>query len=75
MQAETIERYVREGKLGPDLTVPMSERRTFKYFKEVSLERYARQYGWTLIDDSNRKDLFMDMVRKMDMSYSYSNIT
>ena len=30
VQAETIERYVREGKLVPDLVVPMSEHRTFK---------------------------------------------
>lgn len=74
VQAETIERYVREGKLVPDLTVPMSEHRIFKYFKEESLEKYARQYGWTLIDDSNRKDLFMDMIRKMDMSYSYKPV-
>lgn len=74
VQAETIERYVREGKLVPDLTVPMSEHRTFKYFKEESLEKYARQYGWTLIDDSNRKELFMDMIRKMDMSYSYKPV-
>lgn len=74
VQAETIERYVREGKLVPDLTVPMSEHRIFKYFKEESLEKYARQYGWTLIDDSNRKELFMDMIRKMDMSYSYKPV-
>ncbi|HJG27269.1 MAG TPA: DEAD/DEAH box helicase, partial [Subdoligranulum variabile] len=50
VQTENIERYVREGKLVPDLVVPMSEHRTFKYFKEETLERYARQYGWTLID-------------------------
>lgn len=70
VQTETIERYVREGKLVPDLVVPMSEHRTFKYFKEESLQRYAEQYGWTLIDDSNRKDMFMDMIQQMDMSYS-----
>ena len=74
VQTETIERYVREGRLVPDLTVPMSEHRTFKYFREESLEKYAQQYGWTLIDDSNRKDMFMDMVRKMDMSYSYKPV-
>ena len=74
VQAETIERYVREGKLVPDMTVPMSEHRTFKYFKEESLEKYARQYGWTIIDDSNRNELFMDMIRKMDMSYSYKPV-
>lgn len=74
VQTETIERYVREGKLVPDLVVPMSEHRTFKYFKEETLRKYAKQYGWTLIDDSNRKDMFMDMIRQMDMSYSYKPV-
>mgnify|MGYP003291667787 CR=1 FL=1 len=74
VQSETIERYVREGKLVPDLIVPMSEHRTFKYFKEETLQKYAEQYGWTLIDDSNRKDMFMDMIRQMDMSYSYKPV-
>ena len=44
------------------------------YFKEESLERYAKENGWTLIDDSNRKDMFMDMIRQMDMSYSYKPV-
>ena len=74
VQSETIERYVREGKLIPDLIVPMSEHRVFKYFKEESLERYAKEYGWTLIDDQNRKNLFMEMVVEMDMSYSYKPV-
>ena len=74
VQAETIERYVREGKLVPDLIVPMSEHRTFKYFKEETLRAYAEQYGWRLIDDGNRKDLFMEMIRQMDMSYSYKPV-
>ena len=74
VQTETIERYVREGKLVPDLVVPMSERRTFKYFKEETLEKYAKEYGWTIIDDSNRKELFLDMIRQMDMSYSYKPV-
>ena len=74
VQTETIERYVREGKLVPDLIVPMSEHRTFKYFKEKTLQAYAEQYGWKLIDDSNRKQLFMEMVEQMDMSYSYKPV-
>lgn len=74
VQSETIEHYVREGKLVPDLTVPMSDYRTFKYFKEESLERYAKQFGWILIDDSNRKEIFMEMLRQMDMSYSYKPV-
>lgn len=74
VQSETIDKYVRDGRLVPDLIVPMSEHRTFKYFKQAALEKYATEYGWTLIDDSNRKDMFMDMVRKMDMNYSYKPI-
>ena len=52
----------------------MSEHRTFKYFKEETLQAYAEQYGWKLIDDSNRKQLFMEMVEQMDMSYSYKPV-
>lgn len=74
VQSETIERYVREGLLIPDLVVPMSEYRTFKYYKEESLVAYAEKYGWTIIDDNNRKASFMEMIRQMDMSYSYKTI-
>ena len=74
VQTETIERYVREGLLVPDLIIPMSEHRTFKYFKEETLTATAEKFGWTLIDDSNRKAMFMDMVRRMDMSYSYKPV-
>lgn len=74
VQSETIERYVREGKIVPDLSVPMSEHRVFKYFKEESLKRYAEEFGWQLIDDKNRKELFMKMVDDMDMSYSYKPV-
>ena len=45
-----------------------------KWRKEESLQKYADQYGWTLIDDTNRKDLFLDMIRQMDMSYSYKPV-
>lgn len=74
VQSETIEKYLREGKLISDLIVPMSEHRTFKYFKEETLERYAQEYGWQLIDDKNRKEIFMKMVEQMDMSYSYKPV-
>lgn len=74
VQSETIERYIREGFLAPDLIVPMSEHRTFKYFKEETLQSYAEKYGWRLIDDDNRKELFMEMVQQMDMSYSYKPV-
>ena len=74
VQSETVERYIREGKLVPDLVIPMSEHRSFQYFREETLQRYAEEFGWTIIDDTNRKDKFMEMVRQMDMSYSYKPV-
>lgn len=72
--SETVERYIREGEIIPDLIVPMSEHRTFKYFTEETLEKTADKFGWGLINDDNRKELFMEMIRQMDMSYSYKPV-
>ena len=74
VQSETVERYIREGKITPDMIVPMSEHKKLKYFKEETLEAAAEEYGWTIINDDNRKELFMDMIRQMDMSYSYKPV-
>ena len=74
VQSETIDRYIREGKIIPDLKIPMSGNRTFKYFKEETINSYVKQFGWKLITPSNMKDMFMDMVEKMEMSYSYKPV-
>ncbi len=74
VQTETIERYIREGKLKPDLEVPIGDKRSFKYFKEDTVRKYASEYGWELITAANMKDKFMGMVKTMDMSYSYKPV-
>jgi len=74
VQTETIERYLREGKITPDLEVPFGDKRSFNYFKEATVEGYAKEYGWELINPANMKDKFMDMVRTMDMSFSYKPV-
>ena len=74
VQSETVEHYIQEGKIQPDLVVPMSEHRSFKYFKEETLVASAEQYGWTLINDDNRKTIFMNMIQRMDMTYSYKPV-
>lgn len=72
--SETVEKYIREGEIIPDLIVPISEHRTFRYFTEETLEKTADKFGWKLINDENRKELFMEMIRQMDMSYSYKPV-
>lgn len=72
--SETVEKYIREGTIIPDLIVPMSEHRTFKYFSEETLNKTAEKFGWRLINDDNRKQLFLEMIQQMDMSYSYKPV-
>ncbi len=74
VQAETIDRYIKDGKLQPDLEIPMSSNRTFKYFRKDTIDKYVKKYGWIFITPANMKDMFMDMVDKMDMSYSYKPV-
>ncbi|WP_309244975.1 hypothetical protein [Clostridium tagluense] len=73
VQSETIGRYIREGKIVPDLEVPMGAR-SFKYFKEQSVKKYANEFDWEIINAANTKKKFMEMVKTMDMSYSYKPV-
>ena len=73
-QSETIERYIKEGKIVPDMEVPISEHRSFKYFNRERPAQIAKEFGWKLINDANRKDLFMKMAQDMTMSYSYKPV-
>lgn len=74
VQRETIERYIQEGKIIPDRIEQLSNNRNIKYFLAEKVPQYAEQFGWTMIDENNRKKIFMDMIRKMSMSYSYKPI-
>jgi len=74
VQSETIDRYVREGRIVPDLSVPVGEKRSFNYFREEKVKEYARKFGWELITPANMKDKFMEMIRTMDMSFSYKPV-
>ena len=74
VQSGTVEKYINDNKIIPDLIVPISEHKKLKYFTQDTLEKSAIEYGWELITDSNRKKLFMDMIEQMDMSYSYKPV-
>ncbi|KUO63253.1 MAG: hypothetical protein APF84_01805 [Gracilibacter sp. BRH_c7a] len=50
------------------------DRRSFKYFKEETVKKYATQYKWELITPANMKDKFIEMVETMDMSFSYKPV-
>ena len=73
-QSETIDRYIREGKLVPDMEVPISASRTFRYFEPSRINQICEQFGWTRITKHNIKQMFMDMAKQMTMSYSYKPV-
>ncbi|KRQ86451.1 UvrABC system protein B [Caloramator mitchellensis] len=73
VQQETIARYIREEKIIPDFQVPTGSK-VFNYFKKETVEFYAKQFGWRLINHNNMKDMFIEMIKKMDMSYSYKPV-
>ena len=55
VQSETIDKYLKEGKIIADLEIPIGEKRSFKYFKNEKINAYAKQFGWDLITPSNMK--------------------
>ena len=71
VQSETVERYIKDGKVKPDLSIPFGDKRMFHYFREESIRNIAKQYGWDLITPQNMADKFMKFIETMDMSYSY----
>ncbi len=74
VQSETVERYIKDGKVKPDLSIPFGDKRMFHYFREESIRNIAKQYGGDLIAPQNMADKFMKFIETMDMSYSYKPV-
>lgn len=74
VQSETVDRYIKDGKIKPDLSVPFGDKRMFHYFREESVRNIAKQYGWDLITPQNMADKFMKFIEMMDMSFSYKPV-
>lgn len=73
-KTQTIDEYIRRGKIIPDLVVDLSGNKQFKYYKKERVEEFARRFGWTVITEDNRYELFMDMIQKMIMDHSYKPV-
>ena len=74
VQSETVDRYIKDGKSKPDLSVPFGDKRMFHYFREESVRNIAKQYDWDLITPQNMADKFMKFIETMDMSFSYKPV-
>ena len=74
VQSETIARYITDGKIVSDMSVPIGENKKFHYFNRETVEKYAKEFGWDIITDTNMKEKFLEYVEKMDMSFSYKPV-
>lgn len=70
VQAETIMRYLREGKLLPDYVKEDSK----PYFTIASTKAYAEKYGWNLILNERLNAVFYDVLSGKRMCYSYKPV-
>lgn len=73
-QSETVEKYIRDGKIEPDHKVPIGEKRFFNYYLAKRVPEFCKEFGWEQITAANRKTKFMEMAEKMQMSYSYKPV-
>lgn len=64
VQSETIDKYIRSGKIIPSESVFITPRKRENYFKKETVIKYAEKYGWTLITEENIKKLFMNFSKK-----------
>lgn len=74
IQKTTLNRFFLEEKIIADIQIPISNKKSFKYFKFETVSRYARQYGWTIINEKNIKGIFMDYISNMNMVLSYKPV-
>lgn len=74
VQKNTLDRYIREGRIEADMEVPLSQDRVFRYFKKESVGEIAKRYGWKLISPSNIREVFLEYVERMDMAFSYKPV-
>ena len=74
VQSETIVKYINDGKIKADMEVPISESKILYYFNRERVKEFCKEFGWTEITASNRKQLFLDFCKKMNMSYSYKPV-
>lgn len=70
VQAETIMRYLREGKLQPDQIGQDAK----PYFMLRTVKAYANLYGWQLISNERLNALFYEVLSGKRMSYSYKPV-
>ena len=72
--SKAIDNKIKKGDILPDLVVQMSENRTLHYYKKERVKEFSERFGWTIIEDENKANLFMNMIKEMRMDHSYKPV-
>ena len=74
VRGKQIRRLLREGEIVPDLSIPIGDKRSFDYFKPERVSEICKRFGWTEITNTNRKDIFIGNIKRMQMDHSYKPV-
>lgn len=74
VRAKQIRKCIRERSIVPDMIIPVSEKKSFLYFETDQVKKICNKFGWTEITNSNRKSIFIDNIKRMQMDHSYKPV-
>lgn len=73
VHSETVFRYIHEKKIIPDRVVKKGSRSNY-YFTPENVKDIISKFNWHIISESNKRRVFMQMIDKMTMSFSYKPV-
>lgn len=70
VHSETVFRYIHEKKIIPDRVIKKGSRSNY-YFTPENVKEIISKFDWHIISESNKRRVFLQMIEKMTMSFSY----
>lgn len=73
VHSETVFRYIRDKKIIPDRVIKRSSRSVY-YFTPENVKELISKCDWHIISESNKRRVFLQMIDRMTMSFSYKPV-
>ena len=73
VHSETVIRYIHEHKIIPDRVIQSGSRVKY-FFSRDNVQEIIKKYDWHIISESNKRRVFLQMINKMTMSFSYKPV-
>ena len=73
VHSETVFRYIHEPKIIPDRVIQSGSRVKY-FFSRDNVQEIIKKYDWHIISESNKRRVFLQMINKMTMSFSYKPV-